>query len=75
MQLLYQFDYGSHCFRFFVDWLYAKQEEEGGEREDEIEEKEDEENGGNVGGTGEGKLILFLGDENLTLDDVLNVKG
>ena len=58
--------------------LQNKKREGSGESEDELndEEEDDEDNGGNaIGGAGEGKLMLFAGGENLTLDDVLNATG
>ncbi|XP_061354936.1 putative kinase-like protein TMKL1 [Gastrolobium bilobum] len=62
-----------------IGYTQNKKRKGSGESEDELNEEEeegDEENGGNaVGGAGEGKLMLFPGGENLTLDDVLNATG
>lgn len=61
-----------------IGYMQNKKREGSGESEDELndEEEDDEDNGGNaIGGAGEGKLMLFAGGENLTLDDVLNATG
>ncbi|KAG4936546.1 hypothetical protein JHK85_051465 [Glycine max] len=61
-----------------IGYMQNKKKKGSGESEDELndEEEDDEENGGNaIGGAGEGKLMLFAGGENLTLDDVLNATG
>ncbi|XP_014523815.1 putative kinase-like protein TMKL1 [Vigna radiata var. radiata] len=60
-----------------IGYMQNKKRKGSGESEDELnEEEEDEENGGNaICGAGEGKLMLFPGGENLTLDDVLNATG
>lgn len=57
-----------------IGYFQGKKRKYVDEEEDEMmEEGEDEENGG--GSAGEGKLILFQGGENLTLEDVLNATG
>jgi hypothetical protein len=62
-----------------IGYMQNKKKKGSGESEDELnDDEEDEENGGgnSVGGNGgEGKLMLFPGGENLTLDDVLNATG
>ncbi|KAK7293008.1 hypothetical protein RJT34_15868 [Clitoria ternatea] len=62
-----------------IGYMQNKKRKGSIESEDELndEEEEDEENGGSggVGGPGEGKLMLFPGGENLTLEDVLNATG
>ncbi|KAL2336688.1 hypothetical protein Fmac_011134 [Flemingia macrophylla] len=60
-----------------IGYMQNKKRKGTGESEDELnDEEEDEENGGDaIGGAGEGKLMLFPGGENLTLDDVLNATG
>lgn len=63
-----------------IGYMQNKKKRGSGESEDELnddeEEEEDEENGGDaVGGAGEGKLMIFPGGENLTLEDVLNATG
>ena len=61
-----------------IGYMQNKKKKGSGDSEDELnDEEDDEENGcGNsVGGNGEGKLMLFPGGENLTLDDVLNATG
>ncbi|CAI8612610.1 unnamed protein product [Vicia faba] len=63
-----------------IGYMQNKKKKGSGESEDELnDDEEDEENGGgggSVGGNGgEGKLMLFAGGENLTLDDVLNATG
>ncbi|KAI4354471.1 hypothetical protein L6164_003330 [Bauhinia variegata] len=63
-----------------IGYMQNKKRKGRRESDDELEEEEeedgDEENGGNaVSGAGEGKLMLFQGGENLTLDDVLNATG
>lgn len=63
-----------------IGYTQNKKRKGSGESEDELnDEEEDEENGGGSGGGGnsggEGKLMLFPGGENLTLDDVLNATG
>lgn len=59
-----------------IGYMQNKKKKGSGESEDELNDEleEDEENGGGGGG-GEGKLMLFPGGENLTLDDVLNATG
>ena len=66
-----------------IGYMQNKKRKGSGESEDELnDEEEDEENGGDAvggggggGGGGEGKLMIFPGGENLTLDDVLNATG
>ncbi|KAK1353261.1 Transmembrane kinase-like 1 [Heracleum sosnowskyi] len=53
-----------------IGYVQGKKRRNDDEEEYELEEGEDDENGG-----GEGKLILFQGGENLTLEDVLNATG
>lgn len=61
-----------------IGYMQNKKRKGSGESEDELndEEEEDEEHGaGGGGGASEGKLMLFPGGENLTLEDVLNATG
>lgn len=53
-----------------IGYVQGKKRRNDDDEEYELEEGEDDENGG-----GEGKLILFQGGENLTLEDVLNATG
>ncbi|KAK4270293.1 hypothetical protein QN277_023346 [Acacia crassicarpa] len=64
-----------------IGYMQNKRRKGKGDSEDELEEDEDDDeengggNGGAIGGGGEGKLMLFQGGENLSLDDVLNATG
>ncbi|KAL1321393.1 hypothetical protein HN51_066181 [Arachis hypogaea] len=63
-----------------IGYMQNKKRKGSGESEDELnDEEEDDENGGGGGAGdgdgGEGKLMIFSGGENLTLDDVLNATG
>ncbi|KAJ4728400.1 LRR receptor-like kinase [Melia azedarach] len=61
-----------------IGYVQNKKRKTRGDSEEEVEEGEDEENcvtGDSVGGSGEGKLIIFQGGEHLTLEDVLNATG
>ncbi|KAE9618043.1 hypothetical protein Lal_00037875 [Lupinus albus] len=68
-----------------IGYMQNKKRKGSGESEDELndddlEEEIDEENGRSgsgsaVSGAGEGKLMIFSGGENLTLEDVLNATG
>lgn len=63
-----------------IGYMQNKKKKGSGESEDDElnDEEDDEENGGGSavgGGAGEGKLMLFPGGENLTLEDVLNATG
>lgn len=58
-----------------IGYLQNKKRKSSIESEDDLEEgdEEDEVDGG--GGQGEGKLVVFQGGENLTLEEVLNATG
>ncbi|KAI9115916.1 hypothetical protein K1719_012846 [Acacia pycnantha] len=58
-----------------IGYVQNKMRKGRGGSDDELEEEDDQENGDNSNGGGEGKLMLFQGGENLTLDDVLNANG
>ncbi|KAM5563188.1 putative kinase-like protein TMKL1 [Rosa sericea] len=59
-----------------IGYVQHKKKNSSAESDYELEEGEDEENGGlGDGGGDQGRLILFQGGENLTLDDVLNATG
>ncbi|KAE8675144.1 putative kinase-like protein TMKL1 [Hibiscus syriacus] len=60
----------------FIGYMQNRKKSSGGDSEEELEAGEEDESSAGVGGvTGESKLILFLGGEHLTLEDVLNATG
>ncbi|CAN7011986.1 unnamed protein product [Brassica rapa subsp. trilocularis] len=58
-----------------IGYLQNKKRKSSIESEDDLEEGDEEDEIDGSGGQGEGKLVVFQGGENLTLEEVLNATG